>query len=77
MEPEEGEALQLMVLWRRLEKHLVADSSELRTPADYINIRILDSVFEAQDKGDSRNHGFQDPYVYANVWPPRSGLPSS
>ena len=31
---------------------------------DRINIRIVPPGSKAQGKGDSRNHGLQDPYEY-------------
>ena len=37
---------------------------EHRGPKDCINIRISNSDSKAQCKGDTRNHGLQDPCVY-------------
>ena len=36
-------------------------------PKDLANIRILRSGSETHDKGDSRNHGYQDPYAYVGI----------
>ena len=36
----------------------------------HLNIRTLHSGTRAQDNGDSRNHGLQDPFVYAVFWTP-------
>ena len=40
----------------------------LRGPKDRMNIGMLHSGSKARDKGDSRNHGWQDACDYVVVW---------
>ena len=50
---------------------MVADQG----PKDHINIRILHSGSKARPKGDTKNRGVQDPYVYVVFWGPSRDVP--
>ena len=42
-----------------------------KAPKDHIDTRISHSGSKAQYKGDIRNHGWKDPYVYVVFWGPK------
>ena len=43
---------------------------------DHTNIRILHSGSKAHSKGDTRNHGLYDPYVYVVFWAHSGACPN-
>ena len=49
---------------------MAAISIIFRGPKDHIDTRISHSSSKAQYKGNTRNHGVKDPYVYVVAWGP-------
>ena len=46
---------------------MLIEPSIIRGPRDHINIRISHSNSKALNKGDTRNHGLEDPYVHGGL----------